>query len=152
MAPVTCMLRVCTYSCAVVDFVTWDLVVKFDSPWVQRTYHPQLNSHGFRQHSGCMVVSPSLGAAGNVHSTRRAWDFVRPKVLTSLGRGSNGWGSWCMVFKVSVSGVWLSPSCVLACCVVMYGLSFFFATRAFISRFHPARGHPTWSFMTSHRC
>ena len=31
----------------------------------------------------------------------------------------------CMVLKVSVNGVWLiSVSCVLACCVVMYGLSF----------------------------
>ena len=29
MAPVTCMLRVCTYSCAVIDCVVWDFVFKF---------------------------------------------------------------------------------------------------------------------------
>jgi len=28
-APVTCMLRVCTYSCAVIDCVVWDFVFKF---------------------------------------------------------------------------------------------------------------------------
>ena len=28
-APVTCMLRVCTYSCAVIDYVVWDFVFKF---------------------------------------------------------------------------------------------------------------------------
>ena len=30
-APVTCMLRVCTYSCAVIDCVIWDFVFKFRS-------------------------------------------------------------------------------------------------------------------------
>ena len=43
MAPVTCMLRVCTYSCAVIDCVVWDFVFKFLGVDIIRTVRGEDN-------------------------------------------------------------------------------------------------------------